>query len=145
MPPTQQLATGLAVALATALVAYGLYSHRRTKETKESAVRTETTVTALTVYPIKSCRGISLQSSAVSSKGLLYDRAYMIVDRAKENRFLTQRQYPQLACVSTDIDYARGVLTVYAEGVDERVSIDLNTHKSLPTLEGGEDNEEGNR
>ena len=39
------------------------------------------TVTSLTVYPVKSCGGVSLQSARVSATGLLFDRAWMVVDQ----------------------------------------------------------------
>lgn len=58
-------------------------------------------VSQLFIYPIKSCRGIELQQAEVTSKGFAWDREFMLVDR--KGRFLTQRQYPQLARVQVQI------------------------------------------
>lgn len=54
-------------------------------------------VTAINVYPIKSCGGIARQSAEVRARGLDGDRRYMLVDG--DGVFLTQRRYPQLALV----------------------------------------------
>lgn len=52
-------------------------------------------VSELYVYPIKSCQGIKLQQAEVTAKGFLWDRELMVVSR--KGKFLTQRQFPQLA------------------------------------------------
>ncbi|WP_069790807.1 MOSC domain-containing protein [Cyanobacterium sp. IPPAS B-1200] len=63
----------------------------------------------LIFYPIKSCRGINLSSAQIDEKGLsdsdnslYYDRTFMIVDES--GKFITQRQYPQLARVIVTIE-----------------------------------------
>lgn len=55
------------------------------------------TVKSLHVYPVKSCRGLSLQSVRIDARGPLYDRRWMIVDAT--GTFLTQREEPRLALV----------------------------------------------
>ena len=60
------------------------------------------TVAELWIYPVKSCRGISLTEAKVSHKGLAGDREWMIVDEA--GKFITQRTHPQLARVQTQLD-----------------------------------------
>lgn len=52
-------------------------------------------VSELYVYPIKSCQGIKLTQAEVISKGFLWDREMMVI--SKRGKFLTQRQFPQLA------------------------------------------------
>ncbi len=52
-------------------------------------------VASLHVYPVKSCRGIALESSAVGERGLAFDREWMIIDG--EGKFVTQRELPRLA------------------------------------------------
>jgi uncharacterized protein YcbX len=54
-------------------------------------------VTELHIYPLKSCQGISLGQVKVNPKGLSGDREFMLVN--KEGKFLSQRQYPQLATI----------------------------------------------
>lgn len=57
------------------------------------------TLSAIYIYPVKSCRGISLASAALDFWGLHYDRNWMVVDA--NGRFLTQREEPRLALVET--------------------------------------------
>jgi uncharacterized protein len=49
----------------------------------------------LFIYPVKSCRGISLTDSIVLDEGLEHDRRWMIVD--PHGVFLTQRECPDMA------------------------------------------------
>jgi hypothetical protein len=56
-------------------------------------------VSRLFVYPIKSCRGIAVDSAELTVRGLLHDRRYMLVDAA--GRFLTQRRHPTMALIET--------------------------------------------
>lgn len=53
------------------------------------------TVSELYIYPIKSLGGISAGSALVTSRGLQYDRRWLLID--SNNRFLTQREYPEMA------------------------------------------------
>lgn len=52
-------------------------------------------VSGVFIYPIKSCRGIELEQAEVTPKGFACDREFTIVDET--NKFITQRQYPNLA------------------------------------------------
>ena len=56
-----------------------------------------TVVSALYVYPIKSCRGLRVPEWAVGARGFVADRRWMIVDAA--GQFVTQREHPRLALV----------------------------------------------
>jgi uncharacterized protein YcbX len=58
-------------------------------------------VSDLYIYPIKSCRGIQLSQAEVTLKGFRWDREMMLVDA--KGKFITQREYPQLATVSVTI------------------------------------------
>jgi uncharacterized protein YcbX len=60
---------------------------------------TAPTLSGIYIYPVKSCRGISLASTSLDTWGLKYDRNWMVVNA--EGRFLTQRQFPRLALVET--------------------------------------------
>jgi uncharacterized protein YcbX len=52
-------------------------------------------VSELYIYPIKSLAGIAVKRAQITAKGFEYDRRYLLVD--KNNRFLTQREYPQMS------------------------------------------------
>ena len=56
------------------------------------------TLSNLTYYPIKACRGFDVQSSNVERMGLEHDRRMMVV--TPEGKFLTQREYPRLALIT---------------------------------------------
>jgi uncharacterized protein YcbX len=60
-------------------------------------------ISQLFIYPIKSCGGISVSNFKFDRKGPLLDRRWMLVDSAT-GVFLSQREVPQMALVSTSID-----------------------------------------
>ena len=55
-------------------------------------------ITALFLYPVKSCRGIPLAEVEVGPRGFAHDREFLVVDEA--DSFLTQRIVPELATVA---------------------------------------------
>ncbi|MFN2508926.1 MAG: MOSC N-terminal beta barrel domain-containing protein, partial [Chthoniobacterales bacterium] len=59
-------------------------------------------ITALFVYPVKSCRGISLREVRVGARGFEHDREFLVVDEA--NAFLTQRSAPGLALIEAALN-----------------------------------------
>jgi uncharacterized protein YcbX len=58
-------------------------------------------VSALTLYPVKACGGISVPRARVVARGFELDRRYMIVDA--EGDFVTQRDRHELALVTTSL------------------------------------------
>jgi uncharacterized protein YcbX len=72
-------------------------------------------LTQLTIYPIKSCKGIALQSAQLEERGLRYDRRWMVVDG--QYRFVSQREMPRLALVSVALH--PGHLRVTAPGMHD--------------------------
>ena len=62
-------------------------------------------ISELTMYPIKSCAGIALTEAVITASGLSYggvsDREWMLVDES--SLFLTQREYPRMACLRITI------------------------------------------
>jgi uncharacterized protein YcbX len=54
-------------------------------------------VTALNVYPVKSCAATPLHEAELGARGILHDREFMVVDTNR--RFLTQREQPRLALI----------------------------------------------
>jgi uncharacterized protein YcbX len=59
-------------------------------------------IAELNVYPVKSCRGMSLAMARLTGNGLELDRNWMFVDEA--GNFVTQRQVPALALVEPRIE-----------------------------------------
>jgi uncharacterized protein YcbX len=70
------------------------------------------TISSLHVYPVKSCRGVSLDEASITAAGLEFDREWMVVSPA--GRFITQREEPRLARIATRL--ADGGLLLSAEG-----------------------------
>ena len=66
-------------------------------------------ITALNVYPVKSCRGLSVAEAHVATRGLVagsgrnavWDREWLIID--PDGRFVTQRDSPALALIATRV------------------------------------------
>lgn len=54
-------------------------------------------VSSLYIYPIKSCKGFSVDKVSLDTKGFRYDRRFMLVD--EEGQMLTQRILPQMALI----------------------------------------------
>lgn len=57
-------------------------------------------VSELSIYPVKSLRGIALQQSRVERFGLQNDRRWMVVDQ--QYRFLTQRELPRMCLIHAE-------------------------------------------
>ncbi len=68
-------------------------------------------VSEIHIYPVKSLRGISLESSAIRFTGLAFDRQWMVI--SPDHRMLTQRTHPQMALVETALDGERLVLDAF--------------------------------
>lgn len=67
---------------------------------------------AITIYPVKSCRGIAVERARVEKRGLAGDRRWMIVDTA--GKFVTQREEPRLSLV--DVALGDDAITLSAAG-----------------------------
>lgn len=69
-------------------------------------------VSALFLYPIKSCAGTSVPSATLDRRGFVGDRRFMVVDDG--GRFVSQRTLPRIALVDPRI--ADGTITLAARG-----------------------------
>ena len=56
------------------------------------------TLTGLYLYPVKSLGGYAVPEANVTARGLRHDRRWLLVD--ERNRFMTQRQQPELALLA---------------------------------------------
>ncbi|KAK9132608.1 hypothetical protein Scep_012136 [Stephania cephalantha] len=78
---------------------------------------------SITIYPIKSCRGFSVDSWPLCSSGLQHDREWIL--KSPSGEVLTQKKVPEMCLVSTFIDLEHGILFVESPRCDVRVQIDL--------------------
>jgi uncharacterized protein len=100
-------------------------------------------VSALYIYPIKSCRGISLTRAEVTPKGFLWDREMMLVDAG--GKFLTQRQHPQLATVavtlageSIQLTAGKESLTFRPDFAGEKIAVQVWRDREIARDQGDE-------
>lgn len=89
-------------------------------------------VTRLAIYPIKSTKAITLESAHVTPRGFEHDRRWLLTD--ENGKFITQRQYPALATISTSI-VEGGLLITRPAAESLRISIpEEGAHSSIVTV-----------
>jgi uncharacterized protein YcbX len=71
-------------------------------------------ITEITIFPIKSCKGIGVGSALVEPRGLQFDRRFMLVD--SNARFVTQRQHPKMSQIT--LAFADSGFCVSAPGME---------------------------
>ncbi len=95
-------------------------------------------ITALTLYPIKSCGSINLSQAQITEAGLnselIYDREWMVID--EQNVALTQRTHPKMALIQPR--FKGDVLELRAPGMlPLELALDLPDPDSTPRLDVG--------
>jgi uncharacterized protein YcbX len=85
------------------------------------------TVSALYIYPVKSCRAQTLTRAMLDARGLVGDRRFLVVD--ERGNFLTQRDVPPLALITSTVHDAH--LTLARAGAPS-VSLPLEPEPSAP-------------
>jgi uncharacterized protein YcbX len=84
----------------------------------------QASIEQLWVYPVKSCAGVALTEAELTDTGLLYDRAWMVVDSSGE--FVSQRELPRMALIQPS--FKLGQLMLRAPGM-------LSLHLALDAAE----------
>ncbi len=79
------------------------------------------TVSALIIYPIKSCQGIEVSSVKIGATGMVSDREFMLVDEG--GVFVGQKKHPKLATVRVRLE---GDIAVGSPLMRSPVSFDPN-------------------
>jgi uncharacterized protein YcbX len=95
----------------------------------ETSDEQSVTVSALNVYPVKSCAGVSVTEALLIETGLEFDRAWMVVDA--QGSFVTQRELPRMALIQPTLKHlevvlrAPGMLALHLaiDGVEEPVRV----------------------
>lgn len=82
-------------------------------------------VSRLFIYPVKSLGGISVNSALLAERGFQYDRRWMLIDA--QDQFMTQREYPQMALMQTNIT-DEGISLFHMDNIHERVVIPFYTY-----------------
>jgi uncharacterized protein len=85
------------------------------------------------IYPIKSLGGIRLQQAHVLEKGLEFDRRWMLVD--EHNRFITQREHPQLALFQLTLSNEQLAIKHLTNGASVQFNVDtFSTYEETVTI-----------
>jgi len=71
-------------------------------------------LTDIFIYPVKSLAGIKVSTWAVTEKGLLHDRKWMLID--SRNQFLSQRRVPKMALINTQLTETELILSTVTSG-----------------------------
>ena len=71
-------------------------------------------ISQVNIYPVKSLKGISLESSVVEKRGFRFDRRWMLTD--PNGMFFTQRETPKMAAVR--IELGENSMKAAAEGFE---------------------------
>ncbi|KAK9937243.1 hypothetical protein M0R45_014046 [Rubus argutus] len=61
----------------------------------------EVKVSSIFIYPVKSCRGISVSEAPITPTGFRWDRHWLVIN--EKGRAYTQRVVPKLACVEVQL------------------------------------------
>jgi hypothetical protein len=84
-------------------------------------------VEELFIYPVKSMRGVSVQSADVGKHGLSWgntvDRQFVIVTET-ENRSISGRRYPRIVLISAYVDDKKNILTLSTPGMSD-INVDI--------------------
>ncbi len=64
-------------------------------------------ISEINIFPIKSLKGVALDSAVVEPRGLQYDRRWMLTDVS--GKFFTQREFPKMATIKVEVT-KRGLL-----------------------------------
>jgi len=70
-------------------------------------------ISEINIYPIKSLKGISVDSALVEDRGLQYDRRWMLT--TADGMFFTQREFPKMATIGVAVE--SGKLKVESNGM----------------------------
>ena len=84
-------------------------------------------VSGLYLYPVKSCRGLAVNSAELDDHGFVGDRRFMVVAEA-DGLFLTQRTHPRMALIETSLTSTSLLLSSPGRG---SVTVPLNASAGL--------------
>lgn len=80
-------------------------------------------IKSITVYPIKSCAGFSVERWPLCSTGLLHDREWLL--KSQTGEILTQKKVPEMCLISTYIDLNQEILVVKSPRCRDELPINI--------------------
>lgn len=88
---------------------------------------------SITIYPVKSCAGFSVNSWPLTHMGLMHDREWLL--RGPSGDILTQKKVPKMCHIHTSIDLGLGKLFVESPHSTTRLQICLQKNLSCSSKE----------
>ncbi|XP_040942716.1 molybdenum cofactor sulfurase isoform X4 [Gossypium hirsutum] len=88
---------------------------------------------SITIYPIKSCAGFSVNSWPLSNTGLQYDREWLL--KSLTGEILTQKKVPEMFLIKTFINLNQQILSVESPYCKSKLQIKLDSDSYLPGKE----------
>ncbi|KAL0723653.1 hypothetical protein Bca4012_038252 [Brassica carinata] len=85
---------------------------------------------SITIYPIKSCAGFSVNRWPLCRTGLLHDREWMIQGLTGE--LITQKKVPEMSLINTFIDLEEGLLVVESARCNDKLYIRIKSNPYHP-------------
>jgi uncharacterized protein len=85
----------------------------------------------LKIYPIKGCKGISLEIAEMTNRGLRHDREWIIVD-VDSKHMITQREIPSLSLLHVELDSigqgkSPSKITIWKSGDEDKFVLGLDS------------------
>ncbi|XP_042482522.1 molybdenum cofactor sulfurase isoform X2 [Macadamia integrifolia] len=112
-----------------AAVGYILRGNSVDLSTKERCLSTSSVhLKSITIYPIKSCGGFSVNAWPLSSSGLQHDREWLL--KSPDGEILTQKKAPEMCLISTFIDLTQGILVVESPRCNMKLQINTESDPS---------------
>ncbi|KAJ1333127.1 hypothetical protein MN608_03117 [Microdochium nivale] len=109
--------TVVAVAVASAIaVITGFFFYNSDYALDPAPLPPSEEIVSLRIYPIKSCRGVEVQSARLLKTGLDLDRHWMFITADDKREFLTIRNDPRMTLIRTHVDSDRDTLTITIDG-----------------------------
>jgi molybdenum cofactor sulfurtransferase len=98
------------------------WHHARSYSTAAAAAATGR-LSAIYLYPIKSCAPQAVTSWPLGPNGLLYDREWALV--GPDGSVITQKRLPKMTQLQPEVDLAAGLMRVTAPGVQQQLLVKL--------------------
>jgi uncharacterized protein YcbX len=89
-------------------------------------------INQLFIYPIKSLAGIEINEGTLTDRGFEHDRRWMLVD--ENNRFLTQREFGQMALLQPSLGENGLLITHKKTGDQIRLPFTPETDELFPAI-----------
>ncbi|KAK2628232.1 hypothetical protein QTJ16_002878 [Diplocarpon rosae] len=96
-------------------------------------------VESLTIYPIKSCGGLSVPRDTdweVRPEGLAWDREWCLVHQGT-GQALSQKRHPKMALIRPTLNFHNGMLDIQYQGSPGKISVPLSLNPAYFDSLGG--------